>query len=412
MTIYKDPPSATRLERKHRLVPIVLGVSYLAIAVGNLALPETLKSGFLLDYLTVALGIIIVFALFRLMALYERIGSVLVILFYLASLIPGMIIASGSPYSQAKLQALAIAGIVLITPLCLRVDKTRTFAVLVIGMGLFSVLYSVLLPELGVSSDTGRVSAFGLNPIGVARLTAAGTVIAFAVLMTRRLGTLWTNALALGVFALCSVASIATGSRGPVVAALVSCAVMLIALVASRRLSVWWLMALVVAAVLVIDLLSTAGSLGLDRILDGTDSGRSSIYSDTLSLILAHPAGIGWGNLPDYLPQYVQVGSNILYPHNLFLEVAVEGGWLAFLTTVLLTIVVFVGAWRSSQKSTSIWPLLVLSALTYSFVNAQFSSDIVGNRMMWVLMGFAVAFAPQKRTSAHSRTGSSGRIMA
>jgi O-antigen ligase len=172
---------------------------------------------------------------------------------------------------------------------------------------------------------------------------------------------------------------------------------MVIALISRKRVSYWWLVALAAAAFFVLRLLVGDGSSGLDRILDGSDSGRSSIYADTVSLIIAHPLGIGWGNLAAYLPQYVPVGSDTLYPHNLFLEMAVEGGWFALVMTVLLVATALVGALIAVRLSNSLWPLVLLGVLAYNIMNSQVSSDVVGNRMMWLYLGFALAFIPAKK---------------
>ncbi len=387
---------------ERRVVPFVLGISYLAVATGNLALPETLRSALLADYLLVALGILLIFAVFHLGSMIDNTGRVLALLFFFTTLVPGALLTTGTAYNASKLQGLLIAAIVILTPLCLGSAGSRTFAVLAIGMVVVSVLYSVLLPRLGVESDTGRLSAFGLNPIGLARLTAVGAVAAFAALMTRRLGTWWTNVLALAVIALCMIASISTGSRGPVLAVVIACALMLIALVAGRRLNVWWLVALGLAVVLGFQLLSGDGSLGLDRILEGNDSGRGTLYADTLALIWAHPMGIGWGNLPGYLPGDNLGDADVLYPHNLFLEVAVEGGWLAFLAITILVVVVLVSTWNLARRSESVWHLILFGLVVYSLVNAQVSSDIVGNRMLWVALGFAIALVPHGRRKSRA----------
>lgn len=384
--------------RRGVAVPAILGICYLAVAVGNLALPTTVRSAALLYYLIVTLGTIVAFAVCHLRRLVQSPGRTLLLLALFVTLVPGALLATHTTYSEAKLQGLVIAAVVLATPLCLGLDTTRTLAVVTIGMGVVAVVYSVLLLVLGGASDTGRVSAFGLNPIGIGRLTAVGAVVAFAFLMSRGLGRWWTNVLALAVIALCMSASITTGSRGPVLAAVVAWAVMLVALVAGRRLSFWWLIALVAAAAAVYGLLAGDGSGGLDRLQEGGDSGRSGLYDDTLRLIVAHPVGIGWGNLPGYLPQDALDDSGVLYPHNLFLEVAVEGGWLALVAVTVVIVIVCVRAFALARRSSSIWPLILLGSFAFAFVNAQFSSDIVGNRMLWVTLGFAIALIGRRST--------------
>jgi O-antigen ligase len=76
------------------------------------------------------------------------------------------------------------------------------------------------------------------------------------------------------------------------------------------------------------------------------------------------------------------------YPHNMILEVLAEGGVLALIgLAVLLTI-----SWKRLRKnSADLGGQITLGLWLLAFGSAMTSSDIVGNRFVWVMIGVGLS---------------------
>ncbi len=135
---------------------------------------------------------------------------------------------------------------------------------------------------------------------------------------------------------------------------------------------------------------------GLSRVLDGGDSGRSGIYSFTLAEAISNPEGIGWGGFPGIAWRWGSQADRI-YPHNILLELLVEGGVVAFLGFGLVFIFAMWRGTRSYLLSKDGLELATIGIYIYALTNAQFSSDLVGNRMLWVSLGLVLALSRRNR---------------
>ena len=119
------------------------------------------------------------------------------------------------------------------------------------------------------------------------------------------------------------------------------------------------------------------------RIGASTGSGRVVLYDRGVQLAREYPLGIGWGNFFRFAPATLRDAgqSETLYVHNVVLEFWVEAGAVAGILFLLFCLITFFTAVQISPSSTG----LTLGALALSlFVGALLSSDIIGNRMMWV----------------------------
>jgi hypothetical protein len=240
-------------------------------------------------------------------------------------LVPGVAAATSSYSMQKVLTVFTLGLLASLAPLFLvRSDRH-------VGQ-LYWFISAVGIVMAGLAL-TGHINNAQLGRYTVldANTTQTGEVIGVAliwilVLVTARRARV---VLGLGVAAGLGIAMVGTGARGPLVSAI---AAIVVALAfgsgggrrRSRRL-------LILAAVIVTLLVGyrSAPYYSQTRLLTVGTSGEQRIaaYSASLDAIPSHPLGIGWGNWADFVGPDVAQGNS--YPHDLVLEVFLEGGWIA-----------------------------------------------------------------------------------
>jgi O-antigen ligase len=196
----------------------------------------------------------------------------------------------------------------------------------------------------------------------------------------------------LAAVVVCAIVTSATGSRGPIVSIIVAVATVAFLTLRSRDVHAKSLVIMMAVLGTAIGLALHLNPSGFSRVLDGGDSGRSGIYSFTLTEAVSNPDGIGWGGFATVAWRWGSDGDRI-YPHNILLELLVEGGVIAFLGFALVfTFAVWRGT-RSYLLSKDRVECVALGVYLYALTNAQFSSDLVGNRMLWVSLGLGLALS-------------------
>lgn len=114
---------------------------------------------------------------------------------------------------------------------------------------------------------------------------------------------------------------------------------------------------------------------------------RSGLMALGWRLFKEHPLlGVGIGGYPYYSPDPITYG----YPHNLFLEIAAELGFVALLAFTGLVLWAFWEAGRQVRdRKFPLWPesTAVLSLLIFGFLQMIKSGDMNDNRVMWLFMG-------------------------
>lgn len=119
--------------------------------------------------------------------------------------------------------------------------------------------------------------------------------------------------------------------------------------------------------------------------LSAGDSGRLQLYQAALNEFLQNPLlGAGTGSFAGLAPL-----PGVMYPHNLFLESAVEMGLTGLGLSLLLAftpLARLITRTKRSEDMALAGPLLV-----YCLVNAMISGDIPGNFPLWLSAGVAAA---------------------
>lgn len=267
-------------------------------------------------------------------------------------------------------------------------DQRKRFIGMLAAIAGFVALLTAI--NSGSVSEYTSVSVFqGSDTIGTARMAATGFLICIILAVVAKTTTLKRIALAIAAGGLFLVA-LSTGSRGPLLAGAIALFAVLITSPGFRRIRGRAILAATALTVGAVYWASRNGGDGAARVLgflsgerDHSTELRAHFWTTALDHILDTPVGIGWGgfaHLPG-LSRYVEGG--VLYPHNIILEVFVEGGWLMGLAVVLFMAASLLAARRHSTTPTN----TILYALAiFAVVNAMASGDINSNRLMWILL--------------------------
>ena len=245
-------------------------------------------------------------------------------------------------------------------------------------MAVAGFVFSVAgLASAGVGS---QISAFGGGPNIFSRVTVLGFIALVGLIALNKLPV---TALVAGPVML--VATVVSGSRGGMLAGLVSICVLA---PLARRLRPFQVVAGLALLVTCMVLVYQRFEDTVERVINGRiveltlqqgyTSGRGDLFGSAWHLFLDH-LFVGAG-LRGFAEDY---GQGFTYPHNLFLLVAAEGGLvgLTILLVVLVTLALHVLRHRGSTLT-----LLFTASASVIFTSAMFSGDYYDSRFLWVFM--------------------------
>lgn len=333
-----------------------------------------------------------------------RKGKPLGVLLLFVSFLPGYLFIEMNPWAGEKrtLIALGVLMVLLVAYLAARSPRILGgFAVGAVILGAVVLAAQWLNPDPNVLT-LGRRTPAGLNAIGAGRALGFTVLVClvYALRSVRRpISRLGWLGLA-GVFA---TGAVAAASRGPLIGLVVG--------VAGVLLSSFQLSAAVRAALLLL----TGGSIVVamrdfaaegSRLATAGDSGRSTIFSASWDVAMENLGGIGWGNLYGYLPgQAVSTAQGYnQYPHNVLLEMLVSGGVVA---VTLFFAGLTLSGWAAFRCSKLPGGAILWGGFLYALVGAMFSSDVVGNRLLWVVCAMSMGIWGRDqvaRVSGRNRT--------
>lgn len=305
-------------------------------------------------------------------------------------------------YGGQKVQLYAADVLIVLVGAVLVGTRSRYVNVFILavlatdGTGAVIFLYK-LLSGTALTVFSGRLSlAAAEYPIDMGRASADGLLLAvFTVINTNRRQL---RLAAIAIAPVLIVALISAGSRGPVVAFAFGLLALLGLSATSRRARrrLGLVAAAFLIATIVVPLVVPSSSIAraLSTIIGSasglSSNGRSQVWATALASFSHHLAiGIGTGGGATLVP-------GLLYPHNLFLEVAVETGLvgLAALAVALLGFGrAFAHCWSRSRGEDRLVTALAMSMFLTAFINAQFSDPIQTNGNVWLWGGIAVGMA-------------------
>jgi len=321
-------------------------------------------------------------------------GAVVVV----ASLLPGALVEVPHGYQGAKLAGMALTLVVVATSVVLLSTRRRRrlWLAWTAGWGLATVAALQVFPR--DESQWGRAVLEGSNTIAAGRATATAALILGAVLVLpgrRPRGRLLAGTV------VASLAAVATGSRGPVLAAAVALVVVALVVREGRRRRVAGLAAALVAAGVGVVVSDSPGAERLGLVLTGHVTGAEARLPLWRAAVRAlrdgGPGGTGWGGFVTVLEvsEAVPSSGDRQYAHNVVLEAFVEGGWPA--GAALLTVVVasLVRLLRRARHGTGGLggvdgvAVVLLGVAVSAVLNASVSGDLTGNRLAWVALALA-----------------------
>lgn len=327
-------------------------------------------------------------------------GPVLVLV---VGFLPGALLSSGSGYGPVKVSTLSF---VLLPVLCAAVvlldsrEARRRWVWAQVLIGLAVAVAALEFNHVNVL-EPGRFTLAAVDTISFARLVG----VAVVALLLIGLGSLRHSWWALPLAAASGMVLVHVGSRGPLLSVLVTVLVVVVAgrCFAGRRIVL--VLAVLVAMVAAFLYARADGGSGGRRIIESLQAGlsddvRRGLFSDAMRLGLAHPLGIGWGDFAQdsRAGRLIANDQGVAYAHNVFAETFSEGGLLALLA---FAFVVVLALSRLHRLSSDPQEAAVLGTLVYWLLNAQISSDLVGNRFMWLALACGLAsYADAARLSA------------
>lgn len=137
-------------------------------------------------------------------------------------------------------------------------------------------------------------------------------------------------------------------------------------------------------------------------------SDRFVLFTSSWDLFLSSPwHGVGLDGF------YVLAGQDLgeLYPHNIVLSFAAEGGVIGLVLLVLAVVSSVSGARRRGALCAEHW--FVIAAIVFVFMASQFSGSYYDARSFWVLLvvwGWRVPAGPSSRTSPAHRSEVAPRL--
>lgn len=337
----------------------------------------------------------------------------LVAAFYLA-FVPAIAYQEWHPYAIDKtFRFFTLTLLTLIAPLFLirSVVSLRRFvsALAIIGGAIMiNVLYHLVIGDYG-----NRASGFYATTIASGRMIGL-TMIYLLITMWLKVLPRW---LCVPLLSIGGYELVATGARGPLIGL---CLIILLSLALTERRSkiarVALLSLVIASAVLITSYYrSSLPAWSAERVgsLAGLDFGTSGqVRGDFIDLswaaIQSNPLGIGLGGFMLLVPR----AQGREFPHNIVLETAVEGGWVAATIFLIILCTAFRGLHGLVSTRTGQWvPLIALLMMSFLFINDLVSGELNDSRNLFafVAIGLAAPVYWRKKAVAWGRKAVAGK---
>jgi hypothetical protein len=231
------------------------------------------------------------------------------------------------------------------------------------------------------------------NRISLARPIGLATVILTARVITSqgRSTVIYVAIIPILIFAL-----LKNGSRAPAGSAVISCgAIVVWGLINKRKIfnfSRWLLLLIPVLIVFFSDYFQSDTSSTVQRFMNLLNGGGTSVisrlhyYDWSISSWLSSPlsAVIGEG-VGAFAVEYNGLGSSATYPHNIFVELAISGGFIALLLYMSFLWIVLKGI-GSSEVSDHPVHIGVIGITVFMILNSQVTGDIYINKYLFLAL--------------------------
>ena len=116
-------------------------------------------------------------------------------------------------------------------------------------------------------------------------------------------------------------------------------------------------------------------------------SGRNYVYQDAIKAIENNPLGYGMFSYEKQLPEQP-------YPHNLFLEWAMQWGVLYAIFQILFILLLFIYFRRWLLRDESL--IILVPIIVYQFTLLLFSGSYMQEPLYWFSIAFLLSFNTKK----------------
>lgn len=299
--------------------------------------------------------------------------------------------------TQKSLRLFSLTALAAFAPLLLIRNDNDRIALVIAVVFLGSLMAALTLLDPGAYGVKARGTVWNVNPIVLAR--ASGFAVLGLVLFY------WHARLSLWQVLLPAAVAMSglllSGSRGPLVA------VMLAVLASTLTLSIRGVPGRRAFLTLFLGGLCTLGALvwlassnyvmgrRVLRLLTGDwlahDLTRLTLWKEAGLAILEHPFGLGWGRFSETVAVFHKNEVLALYPHNIFLEIFVEAGWLAGVAFTCLVCWLLKTSFKKASRNEGVSAHLVFAGLVYWLLCAFFSGDVNDNRPFWMFLAVSLS---------------------
>jgi O-antigen ligase len=240
-----------------------------------------------------------------------------------------------------------------------------------------------------------RLTAFSSNTIALGRAVGLALVW-FSVLALE--GCL-NSPVALVAIGSLEFISLSAGSRGPLIATAIG---ILLTFILFQWRNIHQIARLVMIALITVlsvyinfQLVPETSLQRVKSFFEGdfgtSEQLRFQAYALSWEAIQEHPCGVGLGGFATAINLWSDASRQ--YPHNIFLETFLEGGWFVGIYLIILLAFSFLKAYSLSQKHKEKPEFKGLFAiLLFLLVNAAVSGDLNDNKNLFALMGLALGF--------------------
>jgi len=261
-------------------------------------------------------------------------------------------------------------------------------AIAVIGF----VLSLDALSQRNVTSE-GRLTGYGSNPIPLARIGAL--TLAYGWVRFHFARRPFDRVLYAAVLAVSCVCVLGAGSRGPVLAIVLGmAAISMHTAVHHGRSPIGTTTLLMIAGFVAAGILfASLPSLPLQRfqLLFSEDKGtsillRGMLMATALNFTLTHPLGLGVGGFARHAIL------DLRYPHNIFLEVGAELGWIPLLGIMILMAWSIHTLFQILRREYS-WSAVYLALVVLvPAMNSMVTGDLNDNRILFAVLLLPFAY--------------------
>lgn len=378
---------------------VLLALFYVAYIVK--ALP--LISSFPFDFTVVIAGLLLVLAFF---ALVKR-GLEAQILLILGGLFLVFGVAAffghhlDSLVTNKGLQFFTLNSVAVFAPVVLirsHTDLRRFVSALVGILTLIAVVSFFSFLEL---NDSTRLTSYEGNTTGLSRILCLLALFLVVAVILGKMNFL----LSSPVLVIVGIMVLSVGSRGPFLSLAISVSIVIIMFYFSRVRGKLLRNLLGILIVLVaidansdyLPFTSTRRLLQVYEVLEGniasdnSTQARAEAFRYASDTILDTPVGSG---LSSYSYLYDNAGrySQLAHPHNIFLEIFFEGGWLSGVYYILVFGYALVLCGQIfKQNPNDINMLFLVASTIFLFISAQVSGDLLSNRHLMGNVGLIIS---------------------